>query len=1597
MGLYEYPFPRREKRERLEKHSLLWPFREQYEDIQRFMDDNQAVLSALQVRDCWETLIKFFTSLAIADYIYSGKKSEKCNENIFSILLKDKGISMGDWVRMLDILLKDYPAYQTVLSERLRSLFYKKARNEWYHLRLRELWEGKDGFVYWRNTRFAHGVLGKDLNEYGKDAEKWLKNLEEAFDLCRPIFQDLSICSELPNQNEPIWNESPLHFYHEHVGNNHLFHVKAKITGQEIPLSPLVTIQRCDLCEKWSVFFLQRYKKQKAYFLDFLWKGEINERENEEILHQWSIYATNKPEQEEQEINIGEEDMFFEYDNAEPLKYVFDKIAKFVRSHPQRGVIDIVGRGGIGKSWCMRGLERGLQKLMERPIPCIRIIFHREDWNVLKFKSKMEDAASDKKWRIPDNIGISNKDTLSLWLQELMKINDIGELVVILDGLDELPPDSDIPSLLPQLENLPKGCFLVWTRRPEKITESIAQMLEKVFASSENRLRLTIEPQDKEYRQILLKYARKRLSQRRSDGKALPMEWAGQLVEKAEGIFLYVFHYCHKLHFGQYPDLSSLPKPQEFYPYFFEHLRKRVGESLFESCYAKLLSLIHIAQKPVGVSFLERFQIDRQKANMALQEFADMLESFRSDSQETLYSIRHSILKEFLNLAPEWKKRCEEVEKDLLERLKKKSEKGNWFNIDRENGLDSYALGCYAQHLIRLIPGQPESLPKLQEILQKHSYLDKKCECFGPQALQNDLQQALRILRGLPAEKQEEHSSLEKFLALLEKAIRLDQAFLTAHPDVLFQCLWNRCWWYDAPQAREYYETPEEGWDNVPRFGEKGIQLYKFMEEWRKEKEERTPGFVWLENMRPPDVDLERPVILQFHCNFFGTPPELIFSPNHQYLAVFYQTEVKVVEVETGKIIFSKEKLGEVMALQFSPDNQCIVAGCKDGWLKKWDLASGEIMNLLEIRSEQKVLPLTNISFYPQNHNQIVTGGEDGVVRIWDIAEKRKFSEISLPIQGKQKNPDTEQIEEFWEYLPLLARFSKNGEQIIAMAARGIAPGEVALEDQPFERAIVVDAKRPEIISHIAFKVPFGINDPNFIANDSWVIGSQWGGVWLWELNSGKVRELIPHYQGGSGPTHLAVSPDEKTAVVSFIVNNQPYAFLLDIATGQKLLDFERGPEYIRNLSFSADGKWLTGAHNGSAWVWDVQTGKKLCEFKAQGYVIRAVFTPAGKRLVICTDKGLTLWDLLDLFHESSLLNLKEQGYCCGYLSSGDAQAFITIESSNTEPQQPVADISSFAVPPLQELLAKDREYRIWRTWNLETGLTEKCVIGKYNSQQSKLSPNGKLLAIAQVNHLYVLEIPSLEKRHTLDHLYFNILQIEFSPDSRYVGTYSGNKEGEFLKIWDVNTGTPVYTFSLPHIAVNPTSSVIFWAQDSTEVGIMGELGHYFVWDLRTGKEIYEGKNDDYPVGWAILQAYGILFAAGVEIGFISFADTAKKTDYLQYEELAPTPFLYHGLPTLYLSKEMNKFSLVYKSGLEIQIEIQKNFRLQPSTKNLTVKRKFPQAKAGEFLDILLCEGKDADFHFPIPFQTVRFLPTGDRLIGIQGAYLALLRIHDKK
>jgi hypothetical protein len=124
-----------------------------------------------------------------------------------------------------------------------------------------------------------------------------------------------------------------------------------------------------------------------------------------------------------------------------------------------------------------------------------------------------------------------------------------------------------------------------------------------------------------------------------------------------------------------------------------------------------------------------------------------------------------------------------------------------------------HALGLYAlRHRVRHLLGAGLA-EEAAQLLTQREFVEARAEEEPIYDLVNDFADVLQTLPG-------EHPSAV-LLRLIEEALRTDLHFLARRPSALFQCLWNRGWWYDCPEAERHYLPPETG---VPPWRRPGLK-----------------------------------------------------------------------------------------------------------------------------------------------------------------------------------------------------------------------------------------------------------------------------------------------------------------------------------------------------------------------------------------------------------------------------------------------------------------------------------------------------------------------------------------------------------------------------------------------------------------------------------------------------------------------------------------------------------------------------------------------------------------------------------------------------
>jgi WD40 repeat protein len=131
------------------------------------------------------------------------------------------------------------------------------------------------------------------------------------------------------------------------------------------------------------------------------------------------------------------------------------------------------------------------------------------------------------------------------------------------------------------------------------------------------------------------------------------------------------------------------------------------------------------------------------------------------------------------------------------------------------------------------------------------------------------------------------------------------------------------------------------------------------------------------------------------------------------------------------------------------------------------------------------------------------------------------------------------------------------------------------------------------------------------------------GIVGLWDAETGKEIKLL---HGHEDQIHDArFSPDGKMIASGA---RDGTARTWDTETGAQIaVHKQKGGNYVDTVSFSPDGQWVLSAGNGSAEVWNANSGaehfSKLIGPEGEGgYTTDARFTPDGKSIIVMDDEG---------------------------------------------------------------------------------------------------------------------------------------------------------------------------------------------------------------------------------------------------------------------------------------------------------------------------------------------------------------------------------------
>ncbi|MFC1792772.1 protein kinase [Planctomycetota bacterium] len=354
------------------------------------------------------------------------------------------------------------------------------------------------------------------------------------------------------------------------------------------------------------------------------------------------------------------------------------------------------------------------------------------------------------------------------------------------------------------------------------------------------------------------------------------------------------------------------------------------------------------------------------------------------------------------------------------------------------------------------------------------------------------------------------------------------------------------------------------------------------------------------------------------------------FSPDGRFIASGSRGDkgIKIWHTVTGKYrTLQGDDYSRCVA--FSPDGQHIIFGGEDGVVRVLDIADGN--ELMTLRGHNGVI--CSVAFSCDGM-RIVSCGYDNTIRIWDAEtgiEQRVLRGHEACVSSASFSPDGDKIVssswdltiKIWEALTDHTRMVLNGHQDhvtgLAFTPDGkqiVSSGDKTIKiwDATSGAEIQTLHKHEDWVMSVAIS-----HDGRLIAS-----ASLDKTIKLWDRASG---EELMTFRGHDEPVWaVKFSPDSKR-IVSGAEDNT--IRIWDIDTGESLMTLRGHKRPVLCVDVSPDGSQIISGSISDIKIWDAATGNGLVTLSGHKSLVWYVaYSPDGKRIVSCSwDKTVKIWD----------------------------------------------------------------------------------------------------------------------------------------------------------------------------------------------------------------------------------------------------------------------------------------------------------------------------------------------------------------------------------
>jgi WD40 repeat protein len=701
----------------------------------------------------------------------------------------------------------------------------------------------------------------------------------------------------------------------------------------------------------------------------------------------------------------------------------------------------------------------------------------------------------------------------------------------------------------------------------------------------------------------------------------------------------------------------------------------------------------------------------------------------------------------------------------------------------------------------------------LAALLRDLSYLEAKAEAGLVFDLALDFTRAVeRIPQDDPARRR---------LQLVGQAIRYDIQFIANHPATLFQCLWNRGWWYDSPDAAGYYDLPLgcQPSEALPWTRPRSAQLSTLLESWRAAKEGREPGFTWLRCLRPPELALGGSQIACFRGHK-GSVFDVAFDPTGKRIvsAGGGDRTVRIWDAETGaQLACLTGHVCAVVGVAFDPTGKRIVSGSVDCTMRIWDAETGSQLACL-IGHEREVV---GVAFDPSG-TRITSGSSDGTVRMWDAESGIELACLSGhegPVSGVAFSPDGRRIVSGSVDRTVRIWDAANGSQLACLRGHedmvncvAYSPDGYRIASGSYDRTVRIwDAETGSELAcltgheHKVASVGFDSTGKRVVS------GSYDHTVRIWDTRTRVELACLRGHLGevagvGFDPTgNRAWFKSLRARVTLFSMDGGVVPAVNDGRTrpsrqsGPTLYTAKCYPGLNQAGNRIVSGSWGV---DGTVRVWDAQGGAPIACLRGHEGQIRTVsFDPTGERVVSGSDDVVVrVWDagtgapLACLVGHRDLVGSVAFDPTGKRIVSGSRDGTVRVwDAQRGAPLICLTGhrgwVTRVGFDSSGKRIVSGSEDNTLRIWDAETGAQLACLTGHENGVMSlAFDPTGK--RIVSGSRDFTVRIWDAQTGAELACLHGHERPVEsvaFSLDGRRIVSWSREKE----RIWDAPPENP--------------------------------------------------------------------------------------------------------------------------------------------------------------------------------------------------------------